>query len=219
MSTARSSSDNGGASLSGACDRRGAGQLADQVDALLRTAHEQYIARDDHVVRPRVELPPHVRADRHHPHPGLRRERELPKGVSGGVRPVADTDPSGHLVRMPEVRPEGVRDPQAGGDHASDVGGRVAHLLDGVGDPQDTGHPLGILGASGREHRDRPEPPQVQGRSLFEPADLLGQLLLVEEDGRVGEVDHQLGGVLELDEEILDGVRLVIIHGGLQMMS
>ena len=47
---------------------------------------------------------------------------------------------------------------------------------------------------------------------LLEPADLAGELLLVEEHGRVGQVHHELGRVLELDEEFLDVLRLVI-HG------
>jgi hypothetical protein len=140
-------------------------------------------------------------------------------GVWPAATEASRTRTRGHLVRVAKVRPEHVGDPQAGGDHASDVGGGIADLLDRVGDPENAGHPLGILGTPGREHRDRPQPPQVQGRSLLEPADLLGELLLVEEDGRVREVDHQLGGVLQLDEQIFDGVRLVFIHGALPMMS
>ncbi len=48
---------------------------------------------------------------------------------------------------------------------------------------------------------------------LFEPLDLLRQLLLVEEDGRVGQVDHELRGVLQLDEEVFDVARLFVHHG------
>ena len=39
---------------------------------------------------------------------------------------------------------------------------------------------------------------------LRESRHLASQLVLVEEDGRVREVDHQLGRVLELDEEVFD---------------
>ena len=53
-----------------------------------------------------------------------------------------------------------------------------------------------------------------------EPHDLLGELLLVEEHGRVGQVDHQLRGVFQLDEQVFDGIRRSIIHvAALPMMS
>jgi len=59
---------------------------------------------------------------------------------------------------------------------------------------------------------DLAEPPQVPVHAILQALDLAGQLLVLEEHGRVGEVDHQLGGILRLDEEVLDALRLVI-HG------
>ena len=72
--------------------------------------------------------------------------------------------------------------------------------------------PFGILGAPRGKHRHDPEAAEVAVHPLLEPADLAGQLLLVEEHGRVGQVDHELGGVLQLDEELFDGLGFVI-HG------
>jgi hypothetical protein len=111
-----------------------------------------------------------------------------------------------------EVAPEGVGDPEPRLDHPGDVGRRLAHLLDRIGDPQHARHSLGVLGAPRREHRDLPEAAQVRVHALVEAFDLPGELLVVEEHSRVREVDHQLGGVLQLDEQVLDALRLVI-HG------
>ncbi len=38
-------------------------------------------------------------------------------------------------------------------------------------------------------------------------ADLPRELVLVEEDRRIGEVDHELRGVLQLDEQVFDVLR------------
>ena len=83
------------------------------------------------------------------------------------------------------------------------------------------GHPLRVLGAAGGEHRHRAESSQVPGRcAASSRIDLVGQLLLVEEDGGVGQVDHQLRGVLQLDEQVFDGIRRSVIHvAALPMMS
>ena len=104
-------------------------------------------------------------------------------------------------------------------DHAADVARGVADLLDRVGDPQDAGHALGVVGVARGEHRDHAEPAQVVVHPLLEPLDLARELLLVEEDGRVREVDHELRGVLRLDQEVLDGPGLVIHAVAPPMMS
>ena len=74
------------------------------------------------------------------------------------------------------------------------------------------GHALGILRAPRGEHRHDAEAAQVAVHPLLEAVDLAGQLLLVEEHRGVGQVDHELGGVLQLDEELFDGLGFVI-HG------
>ena len=107
-------------------------------------------------------------------------------------------------------RPQVVGDAEPRGDDPRDVGGGVADLLDRAGDPQDPGHALGVLGAAGGEHRHDAQPAQVVVHARLEPVDLARELLLVEEDRRVGEVDHQLGGVLQLDEQLFDVLRLFI---------
>ena len=86
-----------------------------------------------------------------------------------------------------------------------DVLGRVGDLLDGAGDLENARHVLGILGTSGREDRNLPEVAQVVEHPLFETPDLFGEFLVGEEDGRVGEVDHQLGCVFDLRQVTLDG--------------
>jgi hypothetical protein len=120
---------------------------------------------------------------------------------------------------VPEIGTELSRDSQPGVHDPGDVGGRIADPLDGVGDPQHAGHALGVVGASGREHRGHAEPAEVHGHAVLQPSDLAGELLLVEEDGRVGQVDHELGRVFELDQELLDVPRFLIHAAALPILS
>ena len=78
---------------------------------------------------------------------------------------------------------------------------------------QDSGHPFGVFGTAGGEHGHDPEAAEMAAHALLEPVDLLRELLLVEEDGRVGQVDHELGRVFQLDQEVLDVPRLLVHHG------
>ena len=102
--------------------------------------------------------------------------------------------------------------PEARRHDPRDVGGSVADLLDGVGDPQDARHALGVLGAARSQHRHDAQLPELGAHAVLETAHLARELLLVEEHRRVGEVHHELGLVLELDEEFLDVLRLVLSH-------
>ena len=111
-----------------------------------------------------------------------------------------------------QVGAQRVGDPEASGDHPRNVGRRGADPLDRVGDPQHAGHPFGILGTSGGEHRHRPQAPQQIARSAVETDHLVGDLVVVEEHGRVRQVDHELGGVLQLDEEVFDGMWRLVSH-------
>ena len=113
---------------------------------------------------------------------------------------------------MAEVAPEGLGHPETRLDHAGDVRGRVADLLDRARDPQDAGHPLGVFGAARGEHRHLTQAPEVAVHPFLEPFDLPGELVLVEEHRGVREVHHELGGVLGLDEQVLHALRL-LIHG------
>ena len=198
---------------------RGARELAEQRHALLGPAHEQDVALREHVVGAGVELPLDPAADRHDPHARLGGERELAERAADHQRARADLDPGGHLVRVAEVAPERVGDPEPSLDDPCDVGGGVPDLLDRARDPQDAGHRLRVLGAAGGEHRHLAQAAQVAGHPLLETLDLAGELVLVEEHRGVREVDHELGGVLRLDEQVLHALRLVIHSGAPPMMS
>jgi hypothetical protein len=210
MSTARSSSESGGASVSGASQGLGAGERADQVDALLRPADQQHVVFRHHVLGPRVEAPVDPAADRHHPHPGLGGERQVAEGPARGQGVGSDLHAGRHLVGVAEVVAQDVGDPQSRSDHTGDVGRGVPDPLDRVGDPEHAGHALGVLGAPRGEHRHDPQAPQVVVHARFQAVDLARQLVLVEEDRRVREVHHELRRVLQFDEELFDVLRLLI---------
>ena len=193
--------------------RRGTGQLTDVVHPFLGSADQEHVADGDHVFGAGIEAPVHPAPDRDHPHARFRREREIAERAAGCGSVVADLDPRRHLVGVTEILSERVGDPEPGGDDARDVGGGIAHALDRMRDPQDPGHPFGVLGATGGEHGGDAKAAEVFAHPLLEPFDLLRQLLLVEEDGRVGQVDHELGRVFQLDQEVLDVPRLFVHHG------
>ena len=113
---------------------------------------------------------------------------------------------------MAEVGTQLVGDADLRLDHAGDVGGSVADLLDGARDVQDPGHGLGVLGTASGEHGHLAQPPEVAVHAGLELLDLLGQVLLVEEHGRVGQVHHQLGDVLGLHEELFDVPGLFVVR-------
>ena len=102
-------------------ERRRAGDLADEVHAFLGSADQEHVARDDDHVGARVELPARVRADRHHPHAGLGRQRQFAERLPDRLRAVADPDPRRHLVRVAQVAAQHVGDPEPRGDDARDV--------------------------------------------------------------------------------------------------
>ena len=194
-------------------ERRRAGQLADVVHALLGPADQQDVSDGDHVVGAGIEPPVHAAADRDHPHARLRGQGQVAERPSCSGAVLTDPEPRRHLVGVAEILSEGVRDPEARGHDPRDVGGGIAHALDGMRDPQHRGHALRVFLTAGREHRRDPQSVEVPAHPLLEPLDLLRQLLLVEEDGRVGQVDHELRGVLQFDEEVFDVARLVVHHG------
>ncbi len=198
--------------LGGRWQRGRAGDLADQVHALLRPLVHEDVAVGDDGVGPRVELPVAAAADRQEPHPGLGGQGQVAKGRTDGRGSLAHLHASGDLVGVPQVGAERVGDAEPRADHAADVGGGVADLVDRVRDPQDALDRLGVLGAPGREDRQRAQAPEVAAHALLEVLDLVGEVLLVEEQGGVCEVDEQLGGVLRLDKELLDVPGFVVSH-------
>ncbi len=113
---------------------------------------------------------------------------------------------------MTQVGEQRLGDPELRLDDVGDVGGGPADLLDRRGDLEHPLDRLGVLGAATGEHGHRAQAAVRVVHPVAEPLDLPRELLLVEEDRRVGQVDHQIGDVLRLDQEVLDRSRL-LIHG------
>jgi len=178
--------------LRGGGKGRRPGHGSDQVHALLRSLVQQHVALGDHAVGPWVELPVVAPADGQDPHARLRGERQVPECRPHHLRPLADLDPPAHLVGVAEVGPERVGNPELRRHDSRDVGRRVADLVDGVCDPQHALDGLGVLRASGGQDGERSEAAEVTGHPLLELLDLIGHVLVVEEDCRIGHVDQEL---------------------------
>ena len=84
---------------------RRAGQLADQVDALLRALEEQHVAGGEDLVATGAEDPMHVAPDRDHPHPGLGRQPELPERLALELVVLSEADAGDHLLGVPQIVP------------------------------------------------------------------------------------------------------------------
>jgi hypothetical protein len=61
-----------------------------------------------------------------------------------------------------------------------------------------------VLGGPRRDHAHGAQVDQQLVDAFLQPEHLAAERLVAEEDGRVGEVHHQFGGVLGLDEQLLD---------------
>ena len=177
-----------------------AGQLADVVHALLgprisRTSPTETTSSGPGSKRQSIPLriatthiPDSVGSER------SRSDRRL-RGV------VAQLHAGRHLVGVAEVLPQGVGIPsraattRAMSEAASPIPSIASAIHRTPAIPSASSAPR-------REHRGDPQEPEVVAHPLLEALDLLGELLLVEEHGRVREVHHQLGGVLQLDQEL-----------------
>src|SRR6266540_3517658 len=185
MSTARSNSDRGGASVSGARGRGGAPATA------------------------RIRFTPSSGPWYSSTSPSETTLSGPGSNSQSSPRRMART----HMpVGVAEVGPERVGYPELRRHDPRDVGGRVSDLVDGARDPQHALDGLGVLGTPGGQDGERSEAAEVPGHPLLELLDLIGHVLVVEEDRRVGHIDQELGGVLGFDQELFDVPRFVLIH-------
>ena len=122
----------------------------------------------------------------------------------------ADAHPVRHLFGGGEVGDQRGGDAQPVRDDASDVDGRVAHALDGREHVQHARHLLRVAGRTRREHAHLPHGVGEIGEALFEVVHLVGHRRVGEEERGVGQVDHELGGVLGLREHGLQIAGLVV---------
>jgi hypothetical protein len=80
--------------------------------------------------------------------------------------------------------------------HPGDVLGGVGDALDRHGHRQHAGELVGVVAGPGGDHAHRPQLDEQLVDALLEAQHLAGERVVAEEDRRVGQVDHQLGGVL-----------------------
>ena len=111
------------------------------------------------------------------------------------------------IVRVPQIRSEILDYAEARDDDAGDVLGCVGDLFHRGRDLENAGHVLRVLRTARCEDRNPAKSAQVFDHPVLEATHLLGEVYVGEEDCRVGEIDHQLRGVLDLSKEPLDGIR------------
>ena len=126
------------------------------------------------------------------------------------VATLAHAHPVRHLLGVGQVGHQRPGDAEAVGDDAGDVDGGVADALDGADDLQHRGHGVGVPGRAGGEHAHGAHVVHQVGQPLLEVVDLLGHVGVAEVEGGVGQVDHELGGVLRLREHGLEVSRSVV---------
>jgi hypothetical protein len=179
---------------------RGRSQLADAHDAGRRALEEERVTGDEDLVAGHVGDPLALPPDGHDAHAGGHRQLEGAEGAVGQVRPVAHDDAVRDLLGVGQVGHELAWDAEPVRDDAGDVDRAVADALDRGDDLEDRRHGLGLAGAAGRQDAQRPHAVGEVVHPLLELVDLLGHVGVAEVQGRVGQVDHQLGGVDGLRE-------------------
>ena len=188
----------------GRLPRRRGGQLAEPVDARRRPLEEEDVAGQDDLVAVDVDDPLPLPADRHDPHAGRHRQLERAEGAVRHVAVLTHPHPVRHLLGPGQVGDQLTRDAEAVGDDASDVDRVVGDALDGPDHLQHRRHGVGLSRRAHREDADRAHVVHQHGHLLLEVADLLGHVRIAEVQRRVGQVDHELGGVLGLREHGLE---------------
>ena len=175
-------------------------QLADLGDPLAGAAQDQHVVGEQQVFAIRVEEPVAAAPERDDPHPDLHRQLDLFELAVGERGAGAHAHPVRHLLGGGEVGDQRGRDAEPVGDDARHVDRGVSHALDRRDHVEHARHLLGVVLRARREHADLAHLVDEVGEPLLELAHLVGHAGVGEEQRRVAEVDHQLGGVLGLRE-------------------
>jgi hypothetical protein len=191
---------------------RGTRHLPDLGHALRWALHEEHVARAQHVIGLGVEVPLVVRADGDGPHARLRREVRVVEAAAFEPAPGVDADPGGGLLGVRDILQQFSWDTEAFHDDLGDVVGGVADLLDVLDHLEDSGHLLGVRRAAGGEDRQGAHVEDEGVQAFFQAEDLFGDVLGVVEEGGVGQVHHELRGVLRLSEHVFEVARSSVAH-------
>src|SRR5918992_2959506 len=189
--------------LRGVSERTGAGKLPDLGDTLRRALQEEYIAGPQYVLGLGVEVPVVLGADGDRAHPRLHGQVDVAQraAVQGTVR--VHPDAGGYLFGLRDIMQELGRDPKTLHYDLGYVDGGVADLLYVLDDLKDSRHLFRVGGTPrGQDGQGTHVEDQVV-ETLLQVGHLFREVFGVVEDRRVGEVDHELRGVLSLDEHLL----------------
>jgi hypothetical protein len=158
-----------------------------------------------------VDDPLATAPDRDDPHADLHRKLDIFERAVGELRFGAHAHAMRHLFRFRKVGDECRRNAQPVRDDVGDVDGSVAHALDRGDDVQDARDLLRVALRTTGEHTHFTHLVHELGQQLFQLGDFVGHAFVGEEQRRVAEVDHQLGGVLRLREHRLQ-VPWSVVH-------
>ena len=147
-----------------------------------------------------IDEPLAAAPDRDDAHARLHRQLDVVERAVRERRLGAHAHAVRDLLGRGEVGDERRRDAEVVRDDARDVDGRVAHALDRRHDVQHARHLLGVALRARREHAHLAHLVHELGEALLELVHLVGHARVGEEQRRVPEIDHQLGGVLRLRE-------------------
>ena len=161
-------------------------------------AQDQHVVGQEVLVAVGIDEPLAAAPDRDDAHADLHRQLDVVERTVGerGVGPHAHT--VRHLFGPGEVGDERRGDAEVVRDDARDVDRGVAHAFDRGHDVQHARHLLGVALRARREHAHLAHLVHELGEALLELVHLVGHARVAEEQRRVPEIDHELGGVLRL---------------------
>ena len=171
-------------------------------DSVGRAPQEQDVVGHEHGFAAHIGDPLPLAAHGHHPHAHLGRHLVVGQVPVGEQRAVGHEHTVRHLLSRAQLGHELGRYADPVGDDAGDVHRVVGDALDGGDHLQHRRHAVGVAGVANREYAHRPHVLHEMAHALLERAHLVGHIGITEVQRRVGEVHHQLGGVLGLRQHL-----------------
>src|SRR5918997_1569800 len=184
-------------------ERTGAGELPDLGDTLWRALQEEYIAGPQYVLGLGVEIPVVLRADGDRAHPRLHGQVDVAQraAIQGAIR--VHPDARGYLFGLWDIMQKLGRDTETLDHDLGYVDGGVADLLYVLYNLEDYRHLFRVGGTTRGQYGQGAHVEDQVVETLLQVGHLFREVFGVVEDRRVGEVDHELRGVLSLDEHLL----------------
>ena len=175
-------------------------QLSQPHDARRVATHEQHVARLHDAVAADVGQPVAASLDGYDAHADSHRQLHVAQRPVGQVTAFRHDQPMRNLGCLRQVHDERPGDSQVMQHDLGDVDRSIGDLLDRRHHLKHRAHAVDLARVTHSQHRQRSHLVHEGRHVLLEAQDGIGHALVVEIERGVGQIDHELGGVLGLGE-------------------